>query len=49
MQDWKEHLEAQLDSLLGKPVQETLNVLRGSHYRHAGGVHLTTSGEMHSC
>ena len=37
VQEWKEHLEAQLDSLLGKLVRGTLRVLRGSHNRYAGG------------
>ena len=40
IQDWKEHLEAQLDSLLGKPVRGTLRVLRGSHNRYAGGMRI---------
>ena len=40
MQDWKDHLEAQLDSLLGKTVKGKLNVLPGHKHRLEGGTHL---------
>lgn len=41
MQDRKEHLEAQLDTLLGKAVRGTLCVLRGYQYRLFGGISLS--------
>jgi hypothetical protein len=37
LQDWKQHLIAQLDSLLGRMVQGSLLVLRGDHNRLEGG------------
>lgn len=37
VQEWKEHLERQLDSLLGQVVHGSLKVLRGNHNRLAGG------------
>ena len=40
VQDWKDHLEAQLDSLLGKLVCSTLRVLPGDQHRLQGGTPL---------
>lgn len=40
MQEWKEHLERQLDSILGKVVCGTLRVLRGHRNRLHGGAAL---------
>ena len=37
MQELKEHLDAQLDSLVGKHLCGTMRVLRGTRNRHAGG------------
>lgn len=43
VQDRKEHLEAQLDSLLGRVVHGTLCVLRGYQYRLLGGMYCSMS------
>ena len=39
VQEWKEHLERQLDSVLGRRVRGTLRVLPGLHNRLQGGLY----------